>query len=196
MAQNLPIGADRRKLFEREALPHLDALYAAAFRLARNADDANDLLQETILRAFRFFHQFTPGTNCRAWLLTILYNVFRNVYRRGTREQVAASAEEFERRADTDSIHPSAAPSNPEDIVLESVLDHEVEQALDALPEDFRTVLLMVDLEELSYQEVARVMELPVGTVKSRVSRGRASMRRQLQDFADARCLKKPMTGS
>lgn len=196
MAQNLPIGEDRRKLFEREALPHLDTLYAAAFRLARNADDANDLLQETILRAFRFFHQFTPGTNCRAWLLTILYNIFRNGYRRGTREQVAASAEEFERRADTDSVHPSATPTNPEHIVLDSMLDHEVEQALDALPEEFRTVLLMVDLEELSYEEVARVMDLPIGTVKSRVSRSRASMRRRLQNFADARRLRKPMTGS
>ena len=112
MAQKVPIGEDKRKLFEHEALPHLDALYSTALRLARNADDANDLLQETILRAFRFFHQFTPGTNCRAWLLTILYNIFRNSYRRGTREQVAATAEEFERRADTDSVHPSAAPSN------------------------------------------------------------------------------------
>jgi RNA polymerase sigma-70 factor (ECF subfamily) len=193
MAQKVPIGEDQRKLFEQEALPHLDKLYSAAFRLARNPDDANDLLQETILRAFRFFHQFTPGTNCRAWLLTILYNIFRNGYRRGTHEQVAASAEEFERRADTDSVHPSAAPSNPEHIVLASVLDHEVEQALDALPEEFRAVILMVDIEELSYQQVARVMELPIGTVKSRVSRGRASMRERLQNFAEARRLKKPL---
>lgn len=196
MAQNEPSGEARRKLFEQEALPHLDALYAAALRLARNTDDANDLLQETILRGFRFFHQFTPGTNCRAWMLTILYNIFRNGYRRGAREQVAASAEEFERRADTESVHSAAAPPNPEQLVLDSVLDHEVEQALTALPEEFRTVILMVDIEELSYDEVARVLELPIGTVKSRVSRGRASMRRQLQDYANARGLKKPMTGS
>ncbi len=196
MAQKVPIGEDRRKIFEQEALPHLNALYAAALRLARNPDDANDLLQETILRGFRFFHQFTPGTNCRAWMLTILYNIFRNGYRRGAREQVAASAEEFERRADTNSVHSAAAPANPEQIVLDSVLDHEVEQALNALPEEFRAVILMVDIEELSYEEAARVLELPIGTVKSRVSRGRASMRRQLQDFAIARRLKKPMTGS
>jgi RNA polymerase sigma-70 factor (ECF subfamily) len=195
MAQKGPIAADQRELFEREALPHLDALYAAALRLTRNADDANDLLQETILRGFRFFHQFTPGTNCRAWLLTILYNIFRNGYRRGAREQVAASAEDFERWADTDSVH-SSAPANPEQIVLEGVLDHEVEQALAALSEDFRTVILMVDIEELSYEEAARVLELPFGTVKSRVSRGRASMHRRLQDYAVARRLKKPMTGS
>jgi len=196
MAQKVPIGEDRRKIFEQEALPHLNALYAAALRLARNPDDANDLLQETILRGFRFFHQFTPGTSCRAWMLTILYNIFRNGYRRGAREQVAASAEEFERRADTNSVHSAAAPANPEQIVLDSVLDHEVEQALNALPEEFRAVILMVDIEELSYEEAARVLELPIGTVKSRVSRGRASMRRQLQDFAIARRLKKPMTGS
>lgn len=196
MAQKGPIATDQRKLFEREALPHLDALYAAALRLARNTDDANDLLQETILRGFRFFHQFTPGTNCRAWLLTILYNIFRNGYRRGAREQVATSAEDFERWADTDSVHAQDAPRNPEQIVLEGVLDHEVEQALGALPEDFRTVILMVDIEELSYEEAARVLELPIGTVKSRVSRGRAAMRRRLQDFALARGLRKPMAGS
>ena len=196
MAQKGPTAADQGKLFEREALPHLDALYAAALRLTRNTDDANDLLQETILRGFRFFHQFTPGTNCRAWLLTILYNIFRNGYRRGAREQVAASAEDFERWADTDSVHSSDAPANPEQIVLEGVLDHEVEQALAVLPEDFRTVILMVDIQELSYEEAARVLELPIGTVKSRVSRGRASMRRRLQDYAIARRLKKPMTGS
>jgi RNA polymerase sigma-70 factor (ECF subfamily) len=196
VAQKTPIGEDRRKLFEQEALPHLDALYAAAVRLSRNTDDANDLLQETILRGYRFFHQFTPGTNCRAWLLTILYNIFRNGYRRGAREQVSPSAEEFERRADTENVHSPDAPANPEQIVLDGILDHEVEEALNALPEEFRTVILMVDIEELSYEGVAKVLELPIGTVKSRVSRGRASMRRQLQNFAIARGLKRPMTGS
>lgn len=188
MAQNLPIGEDPRRRFQLEALPHLDALYRTAFRLARNTDNANDLLQETMLRGFRFFHQFSSGTNCRAWLMTILYNVFRNAYPRAIREQVAASAEEFERRADTDSVYESAS-SSPEQIVLDSLFHDEVEQALEALSEEFRTVLLMVDVGELSYEEVARMLEMPIGTVKSRVSRARASMRCQLAGFAEVRWL-------
>ena len=98
MADKSGTGADRRKRFEDEALPHLDALYTMAIRLARNPDDANDLLQETVLRAYRFFHQFESGTNCRAWMLTILFNNFRNGYRKSSREQPASSPEEFERK--------------------------------------------------------------------------------------------------
>src|ERR1700675_5024037 len=104
MADKSGTGTDRRKRFEDEALPHLDALYTMAMRLARNADDANDLLQETVLRAYRFFHQFEAGTNCRAWLLTILFNNFRNGYRRSAREQPAATTEEFERKIEVESL--------------------------------------------------------------------------------------------
>ena len=93
-------GSEKRGLFEREALPHVDALYSAALRLSRNPDDARDLLQETVLRAYRFFHQYTPGTNCRAWLLTILYNNFRNGYRGADREQVSLTPEDFEREVE------------------------------------------------------------------------------------------------
>ena len=93
-------GSERRGLFEREALPHVDALYSAALRLSRNPDDARDLLQETVLRAYRFFHQYTPGTNCRAWLFTILYNNFRNGYRSADREQVSLTPEDFEREVE------------------------------------------------------------------------------------------------
>src|ERR1700675_2131043 len=104
MAEKGGTGEDRRKRFEEEALPHLDALYTMAVRLARSTDDANDLLQETVLRAYRFFYQFEPGTNCRAWMLTILFNNFRNGYRRSVREQPAASVEEFDRRVDIESL--------------------------------------------------------------------------------------------
>ena len=104
MADKSGTGADRRKRFEDEALPHLDALYSMAIRLARNPDDANDLLQETVLRAYRFFHQFESGTNCRAWMLTILFNNFRNGYRKSTREQPASSADEFERKVEAESL--------------------------------------------------------------------------------------------
>lgn len=182
-------GESKRKLFEREALPHLDAVYAAALHLARNRDDANDLVQETVLRAYRFFHQFSPGTNCRAWLMTILYNAFRNGYRRSGREQVAGSVADYERELEAESSRPEAARNNPETIVFEQLMDHEVESALKALPEDFRTAVLLVDVEELSYQEAAAVLKIPIGTVRSRLSRARATMRRELHSMACKRGL-------
>lgn len=182
-------GSEKRGLFEREALPHVDALYAAALRLSRNPDDARDLLQETVLRAYRFFHQYTPGTNCRAWLLTILYNNFRNGYRGADREQVLLSPEDFERAVEGLSARGDQRLSNPEMLISENVLDHEVAAALKALPSDFRTVLMLVDVQELNYQEVAQVLEIPIGTVKSRVSRGRHMMRIALGAFARRRGL-------
>jgi RNA polymerase sigma-70 factor (ECF subfamily) len=187
MAAKAPSAADKRKLFEHEAMPHLDFVYAMAARLTRNRDDANDLVQETILRAYRFFDQYEQGTNCRAWLLTILYNNFRNGYRRTGREQVAATAEEFERRAESESLRGEAVETNPEALLSDQMLDGEVEQALESLPEEFRSALLLIDLEELSYQEAAEVLSVPVGTVKSRVSRGRALLRTALNRFARER---------
>jgi RNA polymerase sigma-70 factor (ECF subfamily) len=187
MADQRASGAEKRRLFEQHVLPHLDLLYAAAMRLVRNADDAGDLVQETILRGYRFFHQFTPGTNCRAWLLTILYNNFRTGYRRRSQEQPAASAQDFARQSDVRGLADDPADSNPETIVGERRVSREVSSALDALPEDFRVALLMVDMEDLSYQEVSGVLSIPVGTVKSRVSRGRAMLRETLKGYARER---------
>jgi len=180
-------GAEKRKLFEAEALPHLDSVYSMAVRLARNADDANDLLQETILRAWRFFEQFQPGTNCRAWLMTILFNNFRNGYRRTSREQPASSIAEFEHRLEASNLADDSKQDNPETTVAGRAMDREVESALNALPDEFRSAMLLVDVEELSYQEVSAALEVPVGTVKSRVSRGRAIMRQNLQAYARER---------
>lgn len=182
-------GSEKRALFEREALPHVDALYSAALRLSRNPEDAHDLLQETVLRAYRFFHQYTPGTNCRAWLLTILYNNFRNGYRGIDREVVALSPEDFERAVEGASARGDQRLSNPETLVAENILDQEVTAALNALPSDFRTVLMLVDMQELNYQEVAQALGIPIGTVKSRVSRARQMMRVALGAFAQRRGL-------
>jgi RNA polymerase sigma-70 factor (ECF subfamily) len=187
MADKSGTGADRRKRFEDEALPHLDALYSMAIRLARNPDDANDLLQETVLRAYRFFHQFEAGTNCRAWMLTILFNNFRNGYRKSSREQPASSAEEFERKVESESLRTDPAGSNPEALVSSRGIEGEVETALGGLPGEFREAILLVDVEELSYQEVSGVLGIPIGTVKSRVSRGRAMLREALTSFAKER---------
>ena len=187
MADKSGTGTNRRKRFEDEALPHLDALYTMAIRLARNPDDANDLLQETVLRAYRFFHQFESGTNCRAWMLTILFNNFRNGYRKSSREQPAASAEEFERKLENESLRAEAGGSNPESILSGQGMEGEVETALKGLPAEFREALLLVDVEELSYLEVSGVLNVPIGTVKSRVSRGRAILRDMLASFAKER---------
>ncbi len=186
-------GAEsKRKLFEQEALPHLDAIYAAALRLARNRDDANDLLQETALRAFKFFHQFSPGTNCRAWLMTILYNAFRNGYRRSSREPVAVHPEDYERELEKAVFKSDAVRNDPESLVFGQLLDEEIESALDGLAEDFRAAILLVDVEELSYLETARILKIPIGTLRSRLSRGRAAMRRKLGEHARKRGLLRP----
>jgi RNA polymerase sigma-70 factor, ECF subfamily len=187
MADKSGTGTDRRKRFEDEALPHLDALYTMAIRLARNPDDANDLLQETVLRAYRFFHQFETGTNCRAWMLTILFNNFRNGYRKYSREQPASSAEEFDRKVEGESLRTDPAGSNPEALLSGHGMEGEVEAALGGLPAEFREAILLVDVEELSYQEVSGVLDIPIGTVKSRVSRGRAILRDVLSNFAKER---------
>ena len=187
MADKTGSGADRRRRFEDEALPHLDALYTMALRLSRNPDDANDLLQETVLRAYRFFHQFESGTNCRAWMLTILFNNFRNGYRKSSREQPASSPEEFERKVEGESLRADPAGSNPEALLSGQGMEGEVETALGGLPAEFREAILLVDIEELSYQEVSGVLNVPIGTVKSRVSRGRAILRDALARFAKER---------
>jgi RNA polymerase sigma-70 factor (ECF subfamily) len=184
MADKSGTGADRRKRFEDEALPHLDALYSMAVRLARNPDDANDLLQETVLRAYRFFHQFESGTNCRAWMLTILFNNFRNGYRKSSREQPASSADEFERKVEAESLRTDPVGSNPEALLAGQGMEGEVETALASLPDEFRQAVLLVDVEELSYQEVSGVLNVAIGTIKSRVSRGRAMLRDRLAGFA------------
>jgi len=189
MAHEGGTGEGKRALFEREALPHVNALYSAALRLARNSDDAQDLLQETMLRAYRFFDQYTVGTNCRAWLLTILYNNFCNGFRVAGREHVAANPDDFQRELDNRLLRDDPSGGDPEALVSDGVMDHEVRDALDSIPNDFRAALIMVDIEELDYTEAARVLGIPIGTVKSRISRGRQLMRMALAEFARTRGL-------
>src|SRR5271170_4499569 len=173
MARKSTTSAQFREVFEMEVFPHLGTLFNAALRLTRNPDDAGDLTQETVLRAWRFFDHFEPGTNCRGWLLTILHNVFRNGYRRTGRERTAATAEEFDRISDIRGIAADARSGpTPESLTMDRSLDEQIENALAALPEEFRVAILMVDIDELSYEEVAKPLHIPVGTVKSRVSRG------------------------
>jgi len=183
MAVKRVIPPDQRLKFERAALPHLDAVYSAALRLTHHPDDAEDLLQETILRAYRFFHQFAEGTNCRAWLLAILYNNFRNAWRRTGREHPAVSNEEFDREIESQSLQSDQTQTNPEDLVGGRMMGSQIEVALNVIPAEFREALLLVDAQELNYQEAADVLGVPLGTIKSRVSRGRALMREALSDL-------------
>jgi RNA polymerase sigma-70 factor, ECF subfamily len=175
-------SADRRQIFEREAMPHLDTLHRVAMRLTRNDDEAHDLVQETMLRALRFFHLFAPGSNCRGWLLTILHNNFHTQWRRHSRERWASNAEEFEVAGE--SLGSEGWGCNPERVLCARSVGGAIGAALETLPEDFRVTLVLVEVQELNYDEAADVLGLPVGTVKSRVSRGRAMMRHALGRFA------------
>ena len=174
--------------FERLALPYLESLYNTAVRMTRNAQDAEDLVQETFLRAYRSHHQFTPGTNFKAWLFRILKNAFINEYRKRraapVEEDFADIEESFESRLDRDR-----APTirNPEEEALARSLDEGVQRALAGLPEDYRMAIVLADLEGFSYKEIAGILEVPIGTVMSRLYRGRKQLEEELLRYARER---------
>jgi len=171
---------ERRAGFEREALVHLDALYRVALRLTGNASDAEDLVQETMLRAYRSWDRYTPGTNAKGWLLTILRHLFINEYRRRSRHPETV---------DVDTIEPFALfqevqEEDPQGAFFDKIVDDEVLRAVDQLPEAFREAVTLSDVEGLSYEEVAKVLDVPVGTVKSRLYRGRRLLQAKLYEYA------------
>jgi RNA polymerase sigma-70 factor, ECF subfamily len=161
--------------FEADALASLDSLYRTALRLTRRPADAEDLVQETYLKAFRAADQFTPGTNLRAWLFTILHNTARNRARDLAREHVDVDSEAVERAAggDEGAGFPSISADTPETLLLRETLTPDLRAALDALPAVFREAVWLRDVEEFSYAEIAGMLSIPVGTVMSRISRGR-----------------------
>ncbi|MDP8955844.1 MAG: sigma-70 family RNA polymerase sigma factor [Actinomycetota bacterium] len=180
---------DLRSRFEAEALPLLSNLYSAAYRLTRNAADAEDLVQETILRAYRGFHQFEPGTNLKAWLYRILTNTFINSYRKKQREPQTVSNDEVEdwylySKMAEDGSEPSAETS-----VLESLPDEDVQEALSSLPDPFRIAVLLADVEGFSYKEIAEITGVPIGTVMSRLHRGRRALEKRLWNVVRERGL-------
>ena len=167
--------------FEAEALASLDSLYRTALRLTHHAADAEDLVQETYLKAFRAADRFEPGTNLRAWLFTILHNTARNRARDRARDTVAIDSDVVDRAADAPAPGSAAgAPETPESALLRDVLAPDVQAALDALPDAFRQAVWLRDVEEFSYAEIAGMLAIPVGTVMSRISRGRRSLFEQL----------------
>jgi RNA polymerase sigma-70 factor (ECF subfamily) len=159
----------------------MDSLYSTARYLTRDAEQAADLLQDTLLRAYRSWEQFQPGTNCKAWLMTILYNVFRNRYRAEQRARGTVAFDEDLRAAEP------TAPDDPADLVAASVLDDEIQAALRQLPHEYLTAVALVDLQDLTYQEAATAVGCPVGTIRSRLSRGRWLLHAALQEYAKRR---------
>ena len=177
-------GGDRTREFEAVALVHLDALYRNALRLTQNRSEAEDLVQETCLRAFRSFHRFNPGTNCRAWLFTILRNAFLNRIRQAGRDVLAGETAELESASARHVAEAEPARGHPEEEFFQTVLHGDVDRSLRALPLTFREVVILADLEGLTYKEIAQVLGCPLGTVMSRLSRGRTLLRQALSAFA------------
>jgi RNA polymerase sigma-70 factor (ECF subfamily) len=172
------------KEFEREALPHMDALFNFALRMTGDSDDANDLVQDTFLKAFRFFDKFEKGTNCKAWLFRILKNTFINTYRKKTKEPDKVDYEDVENFYE--SVKPSSTDSaHLEKEIYDNLLDDEISSAIASLPDDFKTVIILSDIEGFTYDEIADFVDVPVGTVRSRLHRARKMLFAKLYKYAD-----------
>lgn len=183
--------ADQRT-FTSEAMQYAPQLYSAALRMTRNSADAEDLVQETFLKAYRSFHTFDEGTNLRAWLYRILTNTFINKYRakqRRPQESDLADVEDLYLYRRIGALESALASRSAEDTLFDVFTDDEVKTALEDLPENFRLPVLLADVEGFSYKEIAEMLDIPIGTVMSRLHRGRKAMQRALFDFARARGL-------
>lgn len=173
------------ELFERELLPFVDALHNFAFNLCYNADGANDLVQETYLKAYRFINSYQEGTNAKAWLFKILKNVYINQYRQRSRRPTSVDIDEINVFTESDEDHTQQAYLDLRKEMFDEMLGDEVTIALNSLPLEFRSVILLSDIEGFSYEEIAKIIEKPIGTVRSRLFRARNMLKEKLKNYAD-----------
>lgn len=175
---------DKRKSFETEALPHMEALLRTALRMTKNKGDAEDLVQEAIVKAYRFWDRFEPGSNCRAWLFKIMTNIFINDYRAKSRSPLSVNVDDIDDNYLYGQLATVDPTANPEQELFAKVFDDDVKKAIDQLPDDFKMVVVLSFLEGFSYQEIANIADLQLGTVKSRLHRGRKLLQKQLHEYA------------
>ncbi|MCH8494971.1 MAG: sigma-70 family RNA polymerase sigma factor [Balneolales bacterium] len=176
--------------FRAEMIPHLDALYNFALRLTTDPTDAEDLVQDTIVKAFRFFNSYEKGTNAKAWLFRILKNSYINNYRKKSKQPHQVDYDEVSTYYETVRSEQSDT-TDMEDIMYRELLDDQVTRALEKLPEDFRTVVLLCDVEGFTYEEIANMLDVPIGTIRSRLHRGRNLLRAALTEYADQKGYKR-----
>ena len=181
----------RRRRFEQEALPHLDALYGTALRMARNRSDAEDLVQETFLKAYRFFDRYQPGTNCRAWLYKILTNTGINAWAKASKQPPRVQFEDVEGVLEKPESPALQVAAGGDLAAFADLLDDELRSALEAVPAEFRMVLILSVVEGFAYREIAEILGIPIGTVMSRLFRGRKLLQASLRDYARRRGLVK-----
>ncbi|MCH2044668.1 MAG: sigma-70 family RNA polymerase sigma factor [Saprospiraceae bacterium] len=174
---------EQRRVFEEELLPQIDALYNFAFHLCYNEEDANDLVQETYLKAFRFIDKYIQGTNAKAWLFKILKNAFINQYRKKSKRPTKVDYEEIASYHDNeDASHVDFTDLREE--LFQQMMGDEVTIAINALPIDFRTVILLCDIEGFTYEEISKIIDIPIGTVRSRLHRARNMLKERLREYA------------
>ncbi len=184
MTEQNALALKKRKEFEAQALPHMDALYRTALRMTKNEKDAEDLVQEAFVKAYRFWDKFDSGSNCRAWLFKIMTNIFINDYRSKSRSPMAVNMDDIDDNFLYGQLAVGSKESNPEKDLFNKIFDDDVKKAIETLPDDFRLVVVLSFLEGFSYQEIADITDLQLGTVKSRLHRGRKLLQKELFEYA------------
>lgn len=186
MAELTKKEVKKQKDFNEEIIPHLDALYNFGLRLTSDPNDAEDLVQDTIVKAYRFFSSYEKGTNAKAWLFRILKNSYINNYRKKSKKPQEVDYDEVATFYETIRAERTET-SDLEDKMFRELIDDELSQALDNIPEDFRTVVLLCDVEDFTYEEIANMLDVPIGTIRSRLHRGRNLLKAELMDYAAKR---------